>query len=168
MRNIQRFFWGHWLAAVGALAAGYVIGQHRIVAALFVVFGMIWLVARQRNDLGTGGLVLTIFLLAGGLGPLFGAPAWMMLIVMVATLGAWDLDHFLYRLSGIDHVDYSTGLGRDHLRRLGMVEGLGFLAGLLALTIHTHIPFGWTALLVLLAIIGVRWLIGYVHRLTEK
>jgi hypothetical protein len=92
----------------------------------------------------------------------------MMLIVMVATLGAWDLDHFLYRLSGIDHVDYSTGLGRDHLRRLGMVEGLGFLAGLLALTIHTHIPFGWTALLVLLAVIGVRWLIGYVHRLTEK
>lgn len=168
MNNILRFFWVQLLAAVASLAVGYALGQHRLTALLLVLFGFIWLTARQRNSPGMGGLVVTVFLLAGGLGPLFGAPAWLMLVSMVASLGAWDLDHFLLRLSGIDQVDYSTGLGRSHLTRLGLVQGLGFLAGLLALTLRTSIPFAWTMLLVLLAVIGVRWLIGYVRRLTEK
>lgn len=168
MTTILRFFWAHLLLAVGALAIGYALAEHRLVAIALVFLGFIWLSARQRNSPGMGGMILTVFLLAGGLGPLFGAPAWVMLVAMVATLGAWDLDHFLLRLSGIEQVDYSTGLGRSHLTRLAMVEGLGFLAGLLALTIQVSIPFGWSMLLVLLAVIGIRWLIGYVRRQTER
>lgn len=168
MNTILRFYWGQLLAAVAALSIGYALGQHRLIALALVFFGFIWLVARRRNSSGIGGLVMTSFLLAGGLGPLFGAPAWLMLLAIVTTLGAWDLDHFMLRLSGIDQVDYSTGLRRSHLTRLGLVQGLGFLLGLLALTLRTSIPLALTMLLVLLAVIGVRWLVWYVRRITDR
>jgi len=168
MNTIQRFFWLHLLIAVSAISASYAMSGLGLVAAIFVFFGAAWAAARQRNAQGIAGIVLTLFLVAGGLGALLGMPGWLMLVMTVAALGAWDLDHFLQRLSGIKHVDYSTGIGRAHLRRLVVVEAIGLVAGLLALLMRTQIPFWWEALLVLLAVIGLRVLAAFVRRESES
>jgi hypothetical protein len=120
--------------------------------------------AQQRNGSGLEGVLLYLFFIAGAVGLWVGIPGWFSLIAAVATLGAWDLDHFLQRLNAVERVEFESGLGREHLRRLGMVEGLGLLVGLLALTSHLTISFWWEALLLLLAIIGIRQLILFVRK----
>lgn len=168
MTIIQRLFWANLLVGVGALAAGYAITGHLVLTLVFVILGAIWFMSQQRVEHGLGGLMLSVYCLAGGLGIWFNAPGWLMLIALVAVLGAWDLDNFLQRLGVAERVEFDTGLGREHLRRLAMVEGLGFLAGLIALTAQIHIPFWWVALLVFLAVIGISRIVAYVRKQTEE
>jgi hypothetical protein len=168
MIAIQRIFWAQMLVAVAALAIGYALAGLLFVSMIIVLLGAMWFSAQQRKSTGLEGFLLTVFLLAGGFGFWVGVPAWMSLIATVATLGAWDLDHFLQRLSTVERVEFDTGLGREHIRRLAVVQGLGLLLGLLALTIHMKISFWWEALLVLLAVIGIRQLIRFVRKQMEE
>ncbi len=166
MITIQRIFWGHMLAAVAFLSIGYAWVGWGLTSILFVFLGLMWFTSEQRNAPGLDSIILFIFLLAAALGILQGLPGWSMLLAVVATLVAWDLAHFLHRLKLAERVDYQTGLGREHLRRLILVEGVGFLAGLLALTLRAHISFWWEALLAFLAIIGVGRLIAHIRKQT--
>jgi hypothetical protein len=164
MSTIQRFFWAHMLVAVMALAIGYALANLLVVSLLIVFFGACWFFVQQRHGIGFESFLLYLFVIGAAVGVWFGIPAWLALVAAVATLGAWDLDHFLQRLNAVERVDFETGLGREHLRRLGMVEGLGFLTGLLALTSHLKVPFWWEVLLVLLAMVGIRQLILFVRK----
>jgi hypothetical protein len=164
MSLIQRIFWAHMLIGVAALAIGYAVAGLLLVSLVIVFFGAMWFAAQQRNGVGLEGILFTLFVLAAGIGFWLGAPGWLMLLATVAALGSWDLDHFLQRLSVVERVEFETGLGREHLRRLGMVEGLGLLAGLLALTSRMFIPFWWEILLVLLAVIGIRLVVRFVRK----
>jgi hypothetical protein len=164
MINIQRIFWAQMLAAVAALAIGYALGRALFVSLLIVLLGAMWFSAQQRRVSGLEGFFLTVFLLASGIGFWVGAPVWLLLIAATTTLGAWDLDHFLQRLSAAERVEYETGLGRVHLRRLGTVQGLGLLAAVLAMVVRARIPFWWETLLVLLAVIGLWQLIRFVRK----
>ena len=165
---IQRIFWVQMLTAVAALAIGYALAGSLFVSMIFVLLGALWFSAQQRHGAGLESLLLTVFLLAGGIGFWIGVPGWLLLIAAVATLGAWDLDNFLQRLSMVERVEFDTGLGREHMRRLVMVQGLGFLAGLIALAVRAKVAFWWEVLLVLLAVIGIRQLVRFVRRQMEE
>lgn len=164
MNLILRIFWAQMLVGVAALAVGYAAAGHIFVSLIFVFLGSVWFTSQQQKGSGLEGILLTLFFMAGGIGFWLGAPGGLMLVAGVATLGAWDLDHFLQRLSIVERVDYDTGLGREHLRRLGMVEGLGLLAGLLALTSRITLSFWWEVLLALLAVLGIRAVIRFVRK----
>lgn len=168
MKTVQRFFIAHLLVAVAALAIGFSLAGYRAVSLTGVFLGMVWFAARQRNAPGMEGMILAIFLISGGIGMIYDVSGWLMLLMAVASLGAWDLDHFLQRLSEVEQVEFESGIGREHIRRLLMVEGLGFLAGLLALTTRLGIPFWWEALLVLLAVLALRGLVAFVRKQTER
>ena len=168
MITIQRVFWAQMLAAVAALAIGYAVAGLLFVSLISVVLGAMWFSSQQRRGAGLAGLLLTVFLWAGAIGMWVGVPGWLSIIAATATLGAWDLDHFLQRLREMERVEFDTGLGREHLRRLGVVQAVGLLAGLTGLSFHFKIPFWWEALLVLLAVIGIRQLIWFVRKQMEE
>lgn len=168
MTTIQRVFWVHMLAAVAALSTGYAITGHPFAALVVVFVGLLWFTARQRNAAGVEGLLLTLFILAGGIGFWLGVPGWLGLIGVVAAMGAWDLDHFLQRLSAVERVEFDSGLGREHLRRLGLVELIGLVIGFFALTFRIEVPFWVESLFVLLAIIGIWQIIRFVRKQMEE
>jgi hypothetical protein len=129
--------------------------------------GGLWLVMQQRKSWGWEGIMLLGFVVSAGVGFYLGLPAWLMLISVVTAMGAWDLYHFLMRLNGAEVVEYSSGLGREHMRRLGLVELVGMLLGLAALTFHLVVPFWWEALLAIFVIIGISILIRRIRKETE-
>jgi hypothetical protein len=166
--TIERFFAGHMLAAVAALAIGLAASDVAPLACSLVVvlLGLVWYASQQRRAAGGEGLMLFAFVFSAGLGFYLNAPAWILLIGVVASTGAWDLDHFLQRLSLADRIELESGLGREHLRRLLVVEAVGLLAGLAALVFQTRISFWWEALLVLLVVIGLSRIIARVRKET--
>ncbi len=164
MSAIQRVFVAHLLVAVAALAVGYARAGQLLVSLVIVLLGTAWVFTQQRLGNGLTGILLFLFILAGAVGFLFMLPGWLLLIAVVAALGAWDLDHFLKRLNAVERVDFASGVGREHLRRLGMVEGLGILDGLLGLTFRFVISFWWEALIVLLGVICIWAVVRFVRK----
>lgn len=168
MERIQRIFWGHMLAAVAALAIGYAVQGLLFVALVFVLLGALWAAVQARSMGGLEGLLLYVFALAAAVGLWIGVPGWAALLALVATLGAWDLDHFLQRLRSVERVAFESGLGREHLRRLALVEGLGYLTGLLALSTRLVISFWWEILLGILLVACIARIIAFVRKQAEE
>lgn len=163
MKAIQRFYWAHLLVAVSILAAGYALAGLWVVSLAILAAGGVWLVAQRGGAARLAGLFLYGLFAAAGLGTWLGIPAWLAVIACVAAVGAWDLDHFLQRLNTVERVDYHTGVGRAHLRRLAVVEALGCLAGVLASVIHLRLAFIWEVLLAALAVAGIAGIIRYMR-----
>lgn len=167
MKTIRRIFWVHVLVATIGLMAGYaLLGEWRIVPVFLLVLAL-WLFAQMRGAGTFGGIFLFFLLLASVVAIFMGVPGWLALLSAVAALGAWDLDHFLRRLNAVERVAFETGLGRAHLLRLALVEGIGLLAGLLALSVSLRLPFWWEVLLVVLAMIGLSRLIEFTRAQVE-
>lgn len=168
MITIERFFWGHMLAATAALAVGYaLVPGYGICWMVIVLIGLVWFATQQRKTQGFEGLMLFAYGILAGAGFFVHAPAWLMMVGLAASLGAWDLHTFLLRLGSADRVEYESGLGRAHLRRLGFVELGGLLLGLAALTVHPQVGFWWAGLLALVAVVGISRLIARIRKETE-
>ncbi len=168
MITIERFFWGHMLVAVAALSIAYAWVGSGFCSLGLVLLGAIWLTSQQRKNYGFEGLMLFAFVVSAGVGFYLGLPAWSMLISIVATLGAWDLYHFLMRLSRAERVEFNSGLGREHLRRLILVEMAGLVVGLATLTFRFSLGFWWEALFVFLVVVGLSVLIQRIRKETER
>lgn len=168
MITIERFFWGHMLAAVAALSIGYASRGLGMCSLGLVLLGAVWLATQQRKTYGFEGLMLFAFVLSAGVGFYFNVPAWLMLVAVIASLGAWDLYHFLMRLNRAERVEFNSGLGREHLRRLVLVELAGLVAGLATLTFQLQLGFWWDALFVFLVVVGLSMLIRRIRKETEK
>ena len=173
MKRIQQIFNAHLLIAVAALAGGYALAGAWLGALIFLVLGGLWFAVQLRASsgaraVGVASLMLFLFLPGCAVGMWLGVPGWLALIAAVAALGAWDLDHFLQRLSSAARVELGSGLGRAHLLRLASVEGVGLLAGLAALMVRARLPFWWEVLLVILAVAGISRLISLVRRQVEE
>lgn len=167
MKTIARFFWAHLLLAVATLAIAYALVGGWMFSIILIVLGGVWLAAQVRGAHGLGGFLLLLFLVAAAMNFWMGGPGWLLLFAVVTSLGAWDLNHFLQRLGEVDRVEFASGLGRSHLRRLALVEGIGLLAGLVALTVKIELQFGWVALLVLLVVFAISRVIAFVRHATE-
>ncbi len=163
MTTVQRFLVGHILVAVAAFAIAYAqIGV--LLAALGIIgVGALWLAAQQRDPGPISSLFMDLLILSGAIAFLLNGPGWLLLIGTVAALGGWDLANFYQRLRTVDRIDEKSGLGREHLKRLGFVEALGFLIGLLGLTTRMQLSFWWVVLLAILAMIGLTRLIKHVR-----
>lgn len=168
MRTLERVFTAHMLVAVAALAIGFAMRGPIFCSFLVVLFGFVWFVSQQRGVSGLEGLLFFAFLVAAAAGIFFSVPRWLMLAAVVATLGAWDLNHFLQRLGASDNVDFEAGLGREHLRRLLIVEGVGFLGGLLALNLRVAVGFWWAVLFALLVTGVLAWITRRIRKETGR
>lgn len=175
MKFIERVFWGHLFAATAFLAAGFVLAPEIENGNYFkwtfltvtLLLGLAWFAVQQRKTQGYEGLLLFGYGILAMIG-LFGrTPAWPMMFAITASLGAWDLHTFLQRLNRADRVEYESGLGKAHLRRLAGVEISGLFLGLVAITIHPRVSFWWMGALALIAVIGISRLIARIRKETE-
>ncbi|MBE0696670.1 MAG: hypothetical protein IH586_07085 [Anaerolineaceae bacterium] len=167
MITVERFFWGHMLVAVATLSIGYAAVGWGLFSLGLVFLGVTWLAMQQRKSWGAEGMMLFAFVVSAGVGIYLNLPGWLMLLAVVASLGAWDLYHFLMRLNRAEHVEYSSGLGREHLRRLGLVELGGMLAGLIGLNFRLAVTFWWEVCFSILVVIGISVIIARIRKETE-
>lgn len=169
MNTLQRVFWAHLLLATLSLAAAYLLSGQWIAGLVFALLGGLWaltaraLLAKQTEGYWhflarvwpMAGPLMFVYVIAATVGILSGFPTWLGLLAVTGALGAWDLYHFLRRLTAAGQVEYALGLGRSHLRHLLLVEGIGLAAGLLAFSARLRLSFWWVVLLAALAVIGM-------------
>jgi hypothetical protein len=167
MITVERFFWGHMLVAVAALSIGFAAVGWGFYSLGLVGLGVLWLAMQQRKSWGSEGMMLFAFVTSAAIGNYIHLPGWLLLLGVVTSLGAWDLYHFLMRLDSAEHVEYASGLGREHLRRLGLVELGGMVAGLAALTFHLGVDFWWEMCFSILVVIGISVIIARIRKETE-
>jgi hypothetical protein len=168
MKLIRTFFIVHLLAATAALAAAYVMGGAVQIAVGIVLFGGLWFFANQRNAHGLAfPMLFGTYITSAALFYWFEVPPWFALIAAIAAVGAWDLDYFLQRLQFANPDATNPRLGIDHLRRLGLAEGLGLVLGIVGLTTQIQISFWVAVALALLTAIGLSRLIVYLRKETR-
>jgi hypothetical protein len=167
MKNINLIFSAHLLTAVGALAISFAQGGFLEAALVAVFFGGLWFFSQQQGMGGWGTILLFLFGVTCGVGFWMSLTPVLLLVTIVATLGAWDLDQFSQRLRSVERVDLDSGLGKNHLKRLFAIEALGLLAGLAGLTARIQITFWAAVLLVILALFGISRLVIFIKKELE-
>ncbi|HEY43089.1 MAG TPA: DUF4175 domain-containing protein [Anaerolineae bacterium] len=150
--------------ATSALLAGYALGESWIWALPILGFSALWLLGQRRGLKWVPSLGLLLFIGLAAIGLWLTLAPGLMLLGMIATLAAWDLENFLRRVEGAERVDHRNDLERRHLRRLLMVEGSGTLLAVAALSVDVNFGFGSALLLGLLAIVGLSRTIGFLRR----
>jgi hypothetical protein len=155
MSHAERAFIICLTLAVGLLMALYALSNvWRPIPGMFVL-GVVGVVAHWRwrwlASLAFAGLVV---LAANGALWYHLSPAGL-LVVICATLAAWDLDEFSARLKRYHDSAYAAALWREHLRRLLVVLGAGLALGWAALNLDLALSFGVTVLLTVLAFFGL-------------
>jgi hypothetical protein len=150
--------------AMGSLSLGLALGGQWAWIPLVAAVAAVWLLGLRRgwDWTGPGGLVCYTGMAAAGL--LLDLQVGWMVLAMVSTLTAWDLDHFVRRLKRVDGVGPDRSLERRHLLRLLMVDGVGLLLGAIALQIEVRLTFATILLLVLLAAVGLGQAIRFLRR----
>jgi len=154
--------------AAGALALGYGLGGLWPGVAVAGGFGALWLFSqRGRRTWPAAALLLgAAALAAAGLWLDLGA-GWM-LAGLVGALCAWDLDHWLRQMRGVEWNESSAArrlaLEKGHLSRLVAVAGVGLALGLVALAVRVRLSFFLAVLLGLLAAWGLSRAVAYLRR----
>jgi hypothetical protein len=145
--------------SAGALALGYGLGGQWPGVVLAVSLGGLWWlnVKSSRDWLASALLLVVVALAAAGLW--LDLDAGWLLAGLVGALCAWDLDHWVRQLRGVEWDEPSAArrlaLEKEHLRRLAAVAGVGLVLGLLALVVHVRLSFFLAVLLGLLIAWGL-------------
>ena len=91
-------------------------------------------------------------------------PGWM-IVGLVASLAGWDLEYFIHRLRDVRDPDMVADMIKSHLRRLGLVLGVGLLVTGAVLAVHYRLTFGMAIVVTLLAVVGLTRFIGLVKHI---
>jgi len=158
--------------AAGALAWAYGSGHQWSGVLILIGLGMLWLLdyffLRWR---WTGTLAVLCFfslIVAGGWAGL--SVGWL-LVGVLATLAAWDLDHFAQRVQEmIEDDDEARDTGREtvvvrrHLLRLGGVIAIGGLLAVLALRVQVRFSFAVAVILTFASVLGLSQAVRMLRR----
>ncbi len=143
------------LAGMLPLLAGYSQSLLIPVAIGCLGVGLLWIFSERRRWTWVAPAGLSVFVIAAGAGVWVGLPPILMGVSVLGSLMAWDLADFSCRLKGAAPEDDLRNLEKTHLVRLTGLASAGLILILAALLIHLRISFGWMALLVLAAILGL-------------
>ena len=137
------------MAATFALAAlwGWVVA--------IVIVGLFWLAEPRHGLRWVATLSLLFFTAAAVVGVLLKLSTFWLLSSLVMLLAAWDLSHFFRYLDDVADVRNEAELTRDHLKRLGIVAGLGWFLGATALAVRLTFDFGWALALGLVVVVSL-------------
>ncbi|GEM_PF-1836742 len=142
--------------ATTSLVLGYAMAELWEGAVLVFILGMGAMLALRRYSLQLGTPVFLLMGLGAAAGAFARAQHVAMLIGFVAVLAYWDLDAFYVRLLPFALDEALPRLKKKHLRRLGVVLGLGLAAGLLGLGVTIEFSLEWALLLGALIVVFLR------------
>lgn len=156
----------------GVLASGYFFSSQPVFAVTTLLLGVVWggvswfgvsdaekekgqslpPQKRHRGDPSIDNLALLVFVGLATWGVWQKLPPWLMLVVVILTLAAWDLGRFANRLLSVLDAETAVRLEQNHLTRLGAALLGGLILGSLMLLIHVQLDFGWA---LFLGIVGI-------------
>lgn len=147
------------LLGASLLAVAYYLESYIWPAALIISFFIFWMVAfsRRWEWVYSLGLIL-VFAFASLAQFLDLAPAIIFPGVFLSLAG-WDLADFTSRLRMAGPEDDTRPMQKRHFLRLVFALGTGFVLVLMATNLRLFIPFGWMAILSLIAAGGLGVLI---------
>jgi hypothetical protein len=151
------------VASTCTLAVGYALGGAWPGTLLILALGLLWLFDQWRGGGRVASVALVFFVGAAAVGLWLDLGDVWMLLGVVTALSAWDLDRFAQRQSNV-RVENIQLLERRHLRRLLIVDGVGFLLAAVGLGLKIKVSFGAALLLVLLAVLGLSRAVGFLRR----
>lgn len=152
------------LGSVLTLVWGYFEAGLEGFVRWWIGFGALWAFALIRRRTWSSALGLFASLAVAAAGLWFGlAPGWMLAGALFALL-TWDLTDFERRLRLAAEEDDVKGLARVHLARLSLVALIGFALASIAMIARVQFSFEWTALMALVAALGLSQLIGWMRR----
>jgi hypothetical protein len=152
-----------WLATI-ALAVGFSISNLWVWSSIILAFGFLWwFTQRGQRDrivspfplLYTGIAIIGVWLnLSVGL----------MLISMVITLVAWDLENLIQRFNSMGRIEQPQELERRHIKRLIIASVSGMVLALVALQTKVSLSFSTSLLLGFTTMISLSQAIGFLRR----
>lgn len=122
------------------------------------------MLGQRANWPWIGWLMLALFASAAVMGTWFELNPALFVIGLIAALSAWTLDNFARQLEEADSVEGEQALKRSHLRRLLLVDGLGLLSTVLALSIQIRLSFALAVVLGLVVLVALSHAIGFLRR----
>lgn len=150
--------------AAAVLAMGYGLNSLWSGAVVALVVGALWLVGQWRKWGWVGSVALVLLVAVAAVGQMGDVGSGWMLVGVVVSLVAWDLDRFVRRMRVAGHVEGIDVLERRHLWRLLIVAGAGLFLGAVALSIKIRLGFAVAFLLAFLAVLGLSRVVGFLQR----
>ncbi len=155
------------VAAAGALAWAYGARGIWVGAAVGCGAGALWLAGLWRQRRRVSALALAACLGTIVIGATLPLPIWPLLLGLIATLAAWDLEHLAARLRyarSDTAAPEVRALQRCHLARLGAVSGVGGVLAAVAATWQVRFGLEVAFLLGALAVFGLSRALRFMRR----
>jgi hypothetical protein len=77
---------------------------------------------------------------------------------------AWDMTDFRQRLISMAKDDNTRGIERRHLLRISLLTLLGLFLASVTMLVRMQFTFEWSALLVIVTLLGLGQLVGWLKR----
>ncbi len=141
------------------IVLSYTINQFWIASLLITILGILWMVGYIKGWKWQASVMFTLFIGASAIGLWLNLSQWSILLSMVGTISAWDLDHFTQRMRYAGLVVERTNLEKYHIKRLFVVNFFGLFLSLITLNIEVKLGFGTILLLGMIAVLGLNQVI---------
>lgn len=147
-----------------SLAWGFAQHGFTFFSVWTLILGVGWLFAVWQGWEWYSSFALFISTIAAALGLWFGfTPGWMFTGGIFALV-AWDMTDFRQRLRGMAKDDDTRGIERRHLARISLLAFLGMVFASVSMLVRVQFTFEWSALLVILALLGLGQLVNWFRR----
>jgi hypothetical protein len=147
-----------------SLAWGFAQQGFTSFSTWVIILGVGWLFAIWQDWKLYSSIALLISTILAALGLWFGfSPGWMFAGGIFALI-AWDMTDFRQRLRGMADDDDRRGFERRHLARISLVAFIGLFLASIAMLVRVQFTFDWSALLVIVALLGLGQLVGWFRR----
>jgi len=141
------------------MVLSYAINQFWIASFLITILGILWLVGYLKGWKWQASVMFTLFIGASAIGLWLNLSQWLILLSMVGTISAWDLDHFTQRMRYAELVVERPNLEKYHIKRLFVVNFFGLFLSVIALNVEVKLGFGTILLLGMIAVLGLNQVI---------
>jgi len=147
--------YGLHAVATACIAAAYLwVGQWFILPAL-AVLAMGWILFRRSSAAGASRWLLAGTTALAAIGAVMDLSMILMVVGVVAALGAWDLADFEETVHGCARAVDRSRLMALHAKWLALALGSGMLLALLATIANLDLPFAAAAALALVLIVSL-------------
>ena len=147
-----------------SLAWGFAQQGFTSFSTWIIILGAGWLLAVWQDWRWYSSIALFLTTVLAALGLWFGfIPGWMFAGGIFALV-AWDMTDFRQRLRGMADDDDTRGLERRHLARISLLVLIGLAFASIAMRVRVQFTFEWSALLVIVALLGLGQLVAWFRR----
>jgi hypothetical protein len=147
-----------------SLAWGFAQRGFTSFSTWIIILGAGWLFAVWQEWKWYSSVALFMVTVVSAFGLWFGfIPGWMFAGGIFALI-AWDMTDFRQRLRGMANDDETRGLERRHLARISLLAIIGLVLASIAMLVRVQFTFEWSALLVIVTLLGLGQLVGWLKR----